>query len=92
MKTTVSTGFIPPTSGMARVNGYDIRTDIGRVRDSLGLCPQHDVLFDNLTVREHLKFFIKVRACINYKYNLIYLNILDQRHFWITERARVNRQ
>ena len=30
---------------------------LGRVRESLGLCPQHDVLFDNLTVEEHLEFF-----------------------------------
>ena len=53
-------GFIPPTSGTAYVNGYDIREDIANVRSSLGLCPQHDVLFDTLTVEEHLKFFAKV--------------------------------
>ena len=53
-------GFIPPTSGTAYVNGYDIREDIASVRSSLGLCPQHDVLFDALTVEEHLKFFAKV--------------------------------
>ena len=30
-------GFIPPTSGTAYVNGYDIREDIVSVRSSLGL-------------------------------------------------------
>uniref|UniRef100_A0A3B5BFF2 ABC transporter domain-containing protein n=1 Tax=Stegastes partitus TaxID=144197 RepID=A0A3B5BFF2_9TELE len=30
------------------------------IRRSLGLCPQHDVLFDNLTVREHLLFYAQV--------------------------------
>ena len=61
--TTMSmlTGFFPATSGSALVNGHDIRTDIAGVRQSLGLCPQHNVLFDNLTVQEHLKFFAKVR-------------------------------
>ena len=53
-------GFIPPTSGTAFVNGYDITKDIANVRSSLGLCPQHDILFDNLTVEEHLYFFAKV--------------------------------
>jgi ATP-binding cassette subfamily A (ABC1) protein 3 len=53
-------GFLPPSSGTARVNGYDIRKDIRSVRSSLGLCPQHDVLFDTLTVEEHLIFFGKV--------------------------------
>ena len=50
-------GLFPPTNGTALVNGYDIRTDIKSVRDSLGLCPQHDVLFDDLTVEEHIEFF-----------------------------------
>lgn len=53
-------GFIPPTSGTAIVNGHDIRTDIDGVRKSLGLCPQHNILYDALTVEEHLKFFARV--------------------------------
>lgn len=32
------------------------------VRGSLGLCPQHDVLFDELTVEEHLDFFCKLKG------------------------------
>ncbi|KAI8797159.1 ATP-binding cassette sub-family A member 3 [Biomphalaria glabrata] len=57
--TTMSllTGFYPPTSGTAFINGYDIRQEISEVRNSLGLCPQHDILFDNLTVEEHIIFF-----------------------------------
>ena len=42
------------------MNGYDIQTDIANVRKTLGLCPQHNILFDMLTVEEHLKFFAKV--------------------------------
>lgn len=30
------------------------------IRRSLGLCPQHDVLFDNMTVEEHLHFYAGV--------------------------------
>jgi ATP-binding cassette subfamily A (ABC1) protein 3 len=52
--------MITPTSGTALVGGYDVRTDIHKVRESLGLCPQHNVLFEDLTVREHLYFFGKV--------------------------------
>ena len=61
-------GFLPPTSGTAFVNGHDIRKDIQGVRTSLGLCPQHDILFDSLTVHEHLTFFAKVG---NYILNII---------------------
>ncbi|KAK6173673.1 hypothetical protein SNE40_017083 [Patella caerulea] len=62
--TTMSmlTGFIPPTSGKATVNGHDITSDIDGVRKSLGLCPQHNILFDTLTVGEHLEFFLLLKG------------------------------
>ena len=47
---SILTGLYPPTTGTAVVNKYDIRTQISKVRGSLGLCPQHDVLYDNMTV------------------------------------------
>ena len=34
---------------------------MGEIRRQLGLCPQHDVLFDNLTVYEHLIFFGRLK-------------------------------
>ncbi|KAK7466710.1 hypothetical protein BaRGS_00037197, partial [Batillaria attramentaria] len=52
-------GFFPPTSGTAYVNGYNIKTDITHVRSSLGLCPQHDILYNWLTVEQHLYFFAR---------------------------------
>lgn len=53
-------GLFPPTSGRAYINGYEISQDMVQIRKSLGLCPQHDVLFDNLTVAEHLYFYAQV--------------------------------
>ncbi|KAF2368204.1 ABC transporter-like [Trinorchestia longiramus] len=57
--TTMSmlTGLFPPTCGTALVNGYDIVKEMTEVRRSIGICPQHDVLFDELTVAEHIEFF-----------------------------------
>ena len=49
------TGMLQPTEGDAIVNGKSIVNDLVSVRLDLGLCQQHDVLFDNLTVKEHLK-------------------------------------
>ncbi|TNN68845.1 ATP-binding cassette sub-family A member 3 [Liparis tanakae] len=54
--------LFPPTSGRAYINGYDICQDMALIRRSLGLCPQHDVLFDNLTVREHLLFYAQLKG------------------------------
>lgn len=65
--TTMSmlTGMYTPTSGTAKINGYDIRTNMEAVRDSLGLCPQHNIIFDELTVEEHLYFFSKLKGLDN---------------------------
>ena len=65
--TTMSmlTGMISPTSGTALVNGKDIRKDINSVRESIGLCPQHDILFDDLTVREHIEFYSRLKGLHN---------------------------
>uniref|UniRef100_A0A4W4H932 ABC transporter domain-containing protein n=1 Tax=Electrophorus electricus TaxID=8005 RepID=A0A4W4H932_ELEEL len=62
--TTLSmlTGLFPPSGGRAYINGYDICQDMALIRRSLGLCPQHDVLFDNLTVREHLLFYTQLKG------------------------------
>ncbi|XP_055389657.1 phospholipid-transporting ATPase ABCA3-like isoform X2 [Condylostylus longicornis] len=62
--TTISmlTGMIPPTSGTAILNGFDIRTNLMNARMSLGLCPQHNILFDELTVREHIIFFSRLKG------------------------------
>ena len=58
-------GFFPPTSGTAYINGLSVVNDIDQIRNNLGLCPQHNVLFDRLTVREHLRFFIRLKVHVN---------------------------
>jgi len=55
-------GLFAPSSGTATVNGFDITTDMDNVRKSLGLCPQHNMLFDELTVEEHMIFFGRVKT------------------------------
>ena len=43
---SILTGLFPPTDGHATVYGLDIRTDMEEIRKTLGMCPQHNVLFD----------------------------------------------
>ncbi|XP_008049514.1 ATP-binding cassette sub-family A member 3 [Carlito syrichta] len=64
---SVLTGLFPPTSGRAYINGYEISQDMVQIRKSLGLCPQHDVLFDNLTVAEHLYFYAQLKGLSHQK-------------------------
>jgi ATP-binding cassette subfamily A (ABC1) protein 3 len=50
-----------PTAGTAIVDGYDLRKHPNEVQQHLGFCPQHNLLFPQLTVSEHLTFF----ACVS---------------------------
>ncbi|XP_012225217.1 cholesterol transporter ABCA5-like isoform X2 [Linepithema humile] len=60
----ILTGLTAPTSGTALIFGYDVRdsNDMRAIRSMTGVCPQHDILFDLLSPREHLEFFAAVRG------------------------------
>jgi len=51
------TGLENVTSGEADVAGYDVSTRTQEVRDRIGICPQHDVLWPQLTAKEHLEVY-----------------------------------
>lgn len=59
---SILTGLFPPTSGSATIYGHDIRTEMDEIRKNLGMCPQHNVLFDKLTVEEHLWFYSQLKS------------------------------
>ncbi|KAF5294595.1 hypothetical protein FQA39_LY13354 [Lamprigera yunnana] len=56
------TGLLTPTNGTAIINGHDIRNNMESVRAGLGICPQHNILFDELTVQEHLYFYSRLKG------------------------------
>ena len=59
---SILTGLIPCTSGTVVINGYDLRTNMKEAQLLLGVCPQHDVLFDSLTVEEHFLFYGQLKG------------------------------
>lgn len=61
---SVLVGLYPPTAGTAIVNHCDIRTNLRGARESLGFCPQFDIIFDVLTVEEHLYFFSRLKGSV----------------------------
>ncbi|CAI4221781.1 unnamed protein product [Auanema sp. JU1783] len=60
-------GLYSPTAGTASIYGYDIRQNMRKVRDVLGICPQYNVIFTLLTVREQLRFFAALKGCADSK-------------------------
>ncbi len=54
------TGVIPPTSGTARIGGYDIITQMDEVKKFNGLVPQDLALYPTLSARANLNFFGRI--------------------------------
>lgn len=54
-------GLTKPTSGTAYVQGLDIQTHMDGIYTSMGVCPQHDLLWETLTGREHLLFYGRLK-------------------------------
>ena len=56
---SILTGMYEATKGKAIYDGINIldSNNMDIFREKLGICPQHDILFDNLNIREHLEMF-----------------------------------
>src|SRR5215831_8889760 len=52
----VLTGFLPPTSGSARIAGHDVVAQSRRARSSLGYLPESAALYPEMRVREYLAY------------------------------------
>lgn len=61
------TGEIAPTSGEITINGMDIGRDFAKIRKLIGYCPQHDAIFDTMSVEEHLEYYAKIKGVRKHK-------------------------
>ncbi|XP_075281062.1 retinal-specific phospholipid-transporting ATPase ABCA4 [Opisthocomus hoazin] len=59
---SILTGVFPPTSGTVLIGGLDIQTHMDSIRHRLGMCPQYNILFNHLTVAEHILFYSQLKG------------------------------
>lgn len=56
------TGLYPPSGGKIFIFGFDAATSMHRIYESMGICPQFDILWPQLTVLEHLRFYLSLKG------------------------------
>ncbi|KRX09561.1 P-loop containing nucleoside triphosphate hydrolase [Pseudocohnilembus persalinus] len=56
------TGALPPTQGDAWIGGFNIQTQQDQIHSIIGVCPQFDLLWSNLTIYEHLEFYARLKG------------------------------
>ncbi|XP_036624096.1 retinal-specific phospholipid-transporting ATPase ABCA4 [Trichosurus vulpecula] len=59
---SILTGLLPATSGTVLIGGKDIETSMDSIRQDLGMCPQHNILFHHLTVAEHILLYAQLKG------------------------------
>jgi ABC-2 type transport system ATP-binding protein len=61
----ILTGFLPPTSGQAKVDGHDVLTDSMAVRRKIGYLPESNPLYRDMLVYDYLRYVASVRGVAN---------------------------
>uniref|UniRef100_A0A3Q0SZ69 Cholesterol transporter ABCA5 n=1 Tax=Amphilophus citrinellus TaxID=61819 RepID=A0A3Q0SZ69_AMPCI len=57
-------GICPPTNGTATIYGSPVSeiADASEMKQLVGICPQFNIIFDVLTVEEHLRIFAAIKG------------------------------
>src|SRR5207249_5207120 len=58
----ILTGFMPPTSGTARVAGLDVVKEPREVKRRIGYLPEHPPLYKEMTVTSYLSFVARIKG------------------------------
>lgn len=58
----ILTGFIPPTFGSVKICGMDLNQDLDKIKSMVGYLPECTPVYKNMTVKEFLSFFAKIRG------------------------------
>lgn len=58
----ILTGYLAPTEGRALIGGYDALMEPAQARRHLGYLPEQPPLYDEMTVREYLRFAAELRG------------------------------
>ncbi|KAI8925004.1 hypothetical protein BC831DRAFT_550956 [Entophlyctis helioformis] len=59
---SILTGLYEASTGVATLAGFDIKTQTSEVYKRIGICPQFDILWDDLTIEEHLYFYARLKG------------------------------
>jgi len=58
----VITGFLPPTSGTVKVDGFDIFEQSHEVRKRIGYLPEHPPLYNDMSLVAYLRFVARIKG------------------------------
>jgi ABC-2 type transport system ATP-binding protein len=92
----ILTGYMPPSSGSARVAGYDVTKNSLEVRARIGYLPENVPLYLDMTVAEYLAFVARLHHVKNVnsavERSMALVNITDRADSTINKLSKGYRQ
>ncbi len=59
------TGQLNPSSGNAKICGYDLNTQLNEILQIMGVVPQFDILWNDMTAYDHMRMFCMIKGVKN---------------------------
>ncbi len=94
----ILTGYMPATSGTARVSGFDVFKDSLQVRRHIGYLPEAPPVYPDMSVESYLEFVLRIKNVPAEKHSarvddaLAKTNLGDKRHELIKRLSRGYKQ
>jgi ABC-2 type transport system ATP-binding protein len=92
----ILTGFMPLTSGKARIAGHDVTEDSFAVRQNVGYLPERVPIYPDMTVKGYVEFWAQMRGIRRPKQQvqrvLEIINLEDRRNTLIRNLSKGMRQ
>ena len=82
------TGMYTPTDGDCHIWGKSIITDMDEIRNNIGVCPQHNILWAKMSCVEHLTFYGRLKGVPSdvlksrVEQMLKMVNLYEKQHAW----------
>lgn len=87
---SIITGFLNWNEGDVFINGFNIKTKTKLARKSISLCPQHNVLYNELSPSEHLHLYSVIKGEPSFRIEYDIGLMLDK--LQLTKKANVPSQ
>jgi ABC-2 type transport system ATP-binding protein len=84
----ILTGYIPPTSGSAKVCGFDILTQSMEVKRNVGYLPESNPLYGDMYVKEYL-YFVAGMHGIRSNVNALVARMIEMTGLGIEQKKKI---
>ena len=72
------TGMLAPSSGYAKIAGFNILDQQTQIRRIMGVVPQFDILWEQMTAMDHMRLFSRIKGVPKHLIEQDSINILER--------------